>query len=109
MCIRDRDRTGTLCALIHGALGVSSETIMEDFMLTMEAIDVDTLLTPAAEMFTHRYGRPIDPEAIRPMFSVEPAYLESALATIGQMDDYIRDVLGVSDKEKAALKAAYLD
>jgi len=108
-CAAGKDRTGTLCALIHGALGVSSETIMEDFMLTMEAIDVDTLLTPAAEMFTHRYGRPIDPEAIRPMFSVEPAYLESALATIGQMDDYIRDVLGVSDKEKAALKAAYLD
>lgn len=108
-CAAGKDRTGTLCALIHGALGVSSDTIMEDFMLTMKAIKVDELLKPAAQMFTRRYGRPIDPEAIRPMFNVEPAYLESALATIGQMDDYIRDVLGVSDKEKAALKAAYLD
>ena len=82
---------------------------MEDFMLTMKAINVDELLEPAANMFTRRYGRPIDPEAIRPMFSVETAYLKSSLATIGNMDDYIRDVLAISDKEKAALKAAYLD
>ena len=43
------------------------------------------------------------------MFGVEPAYLESSLATIKDMQSYIREALGISDKEKAALKAAYLD
>ncbi len=108
-CAAGKDRTGTLCALIKGALGVDKDTIMEDFMLTMKAIQVDDFLKPAAEMFTKRYGREIDPESIRPMFSVEPAYLESSLSAIKDIDIYIREALKFSDKEKAALKAAYLD
>jgi len=108
-CAAGKDRTGTLCALIKGALGVDRETIMQDFMLTMKAVRIDDFLKPAANMFTKRYGRSIDPEAIRPMFGVEPAYLESSLATIKDMDRYISEALGISDKEKAALKAAYLD
>jgi len=108
-CAAGKDRTGTLCALIKGALGVDRETIMQDFMLTMKAVQIDDFLKPAADMFTKRYGRAIDPEAIRPMFGVEPAYLESSLATIKDMDRYISEALGISDKEKAALRAAYLD
>ena len=108
-CAAGKDRTGTLCAIIKGALGVDRKTIMEDFMLTMKAIQVDDLLKPAAAMFTKRYGREIDSESIRPMFSVEPAYLESSLAAIKDMDSYIRDTLQFSDKEKTALKAAYLE
>jgi len=53
-------------------------------------------------MFTKRYGRKIDPEAIRPMFGVENAYLQSSLVAIEDMQNYIRDQLGVSDKEKAS-------
>jgi len=108
-CAAGKDRTGTLCALIKGTLGVDLEAIMEDYMLTMKAVQIDNFLKPAAEMFTQRYGRAIDPEAIRPMFGVEPAYLESSLATIKDMDIYIKEALGISDKEKAAIKAAYLE
>jgi len=108
-CAAGKDRTGTLCALIKGVLGVSLDTIMEDYMLTMKAVQIDDFLKPAAEMFTKRYGREIDPEAIRPMFGVEPAYLENSLATIRNMDSYVKEALGISDKEKAAIKAAYLD
>lgn len=108
-CAAGKDRTGTLCAVIKGALGVDETTLYEDFMLTMTAVDIDSFLEPAAQMFTQRYGRPIDPEAIRPMFGVEPAYLESSLSAIGDMQKYIADDLGITDKEKAALKAAYLD
>ena len=107
-CAAGKDRTGTLCALIKGALGVDEETIYEDFMLTMTAVDIDSYLEPAAQMFTKRYGRTIDPEAIRPMFGVEEAYLKSSLDAIGDMRRYIRDDLGITGKEKAALKAAYL-
>lgn len=108
-CAAGKDRTGTLCAVIKGALGVDEKTIYEDFMLTMTAVDIDSFLAPAAQMFTKRYGRAIDPEAIRPMFGVEEAYLQSSLAAIEDMQSYISDHLGITDKEKAALKAAYLE
>jgi len=108
-CAAGKDRTGTLCAIIKGALGVDEKTIYEDFMLTMTAVDIDSFLAPAAQMFTQRYGRAIDPEAIRPMFGVEEAYLQSSLDAIADMQGYIHDHLGITDKEKAALKAAYLE
>lgn len=108
-CAAGKDRTGTLCAVIKGALGVDEKTIYEDFMLTMTAVDIDSFLAPAAQMFTQRYGRSIDPEAIRPMFGVEEAYLQSSLEAIVDMQSYIHDHLGITDKEKAALKAAYLE
>jgi len=108
-CAAGKDRTGTLCAVIQGALGVDDGTIMQDFMLTMKAVNIDSFLEPAAAMFTKRYGRAIDPEAIRPMFSVEEAYLENSLRAIEDMPRYIRDVLKISAKEKAAIKAAYLE
>lgn len=108
-CAAGKDRTGTLCAIIKGALGVDEKTIYEDFMLTMTAVDIDKFLQPAVRMFTKRYGRAIDPEAIRPMFGVEETYLQSSLAAIEDMQGYISDTLGITDKEKAALKAAYLE
>ena len=108
-CAAGKDRTGTLCALIQGALGIAPETIMQDYMLTMRAVNIDEFLGLAAKMYEKRYERPFDHEAVRPMFGVEPAYLESSLATIKDMDNYIGEALGISDKEKAALKAAYLD
>ena len=108
-CAAGKDRTGTLCAVIKSALGVDEKTLYEDFMLTMTAVDIDSFLAPAAEMFTKRYGRAIDPEAIRPMFGVEEAYLRNSLQAIEDMPRYISDSLGITDKEKAALKAAYLE
>lgn len=107
-CAAGKDRTGTLCAVIKAALGVDEQTIYEDFMLTMTAVDVESFLEPAAQMFTQRYGRSIDPESIRPMFGVEEAYLKSSLDAIGDMQSYISAHLGITDKEKAALEAAYL-
>ena len=81
-CAAGKDRTGTLCAVIKGVLGVDEKTIYEDYMLTMTAVDIDSFLEPAAQMFTQRYGRAIEPESIRPMFGVEEAYLQSSLGAI---------------------------
>ena len=108
-CAAGKDRTGTLCAVIKGVLGVDEKTIYEDYMLTMTAVDIDSFLEPAAQMFTQRYGRAIEPESIRPMFGVEEAYLQSSLGAIEDIQSYISDHLGITDKEKAALKAAYLE
>ena len=99
-CAAGKDRTGTLCALIQGALGIAPETIMQDYMLTMRAVNIDEFLGLAAKMYEKRYERPFDPEAVRPMFGVEPAYLESSLATIKDMDNYCLLYTSPSPRDK---------
>jgi len=64
-CAAGKDRTGTLCALIQSALGVSRDDIMSDYMMTLDAVDIDKILGPAAVMFSKRYGRTIDAECSR--------------------------------------------
>jgi len=107
-CAAGKDRTGTLAAIILGVLGVERDIIMKDFMLTMTAVDIDSLLEPAAKMMSKRYGRDYDPEALRPMFGVEPSYLEKALVNIGDFDVYADKALNLTRTEIAAIKKAYI-
>jgi protein-tyrosine phosphatase len=107
-CAAGKDRTGTLCALILGLLGVSSDDIMTDYMLTETAVDIEAILQPAAVMFTKRYGRAIDANALRPMFGVEPGYLEASLDAMGDMETYAKDVLGLSTDRLDLIRSRYL-
>lgn len=107
-CAAGKDRTGTLCALIQGLLGVSDEDIMADYMLTETAVDIEAILQPAALMFTKRYGRDIDADALRPMFGVEPGYLKASLDAMGDMETYATDVLGLSPDRLTLIRARYL-
>jgi len=108
-CAAGKDRTGTLAAIILSVLGVSPKTIMEDYMMTMTAVDIESYLKPAAKMMSERYGREYSPDALRPMFGVAPDYLESSLNAIGDMGTYIKETLGLTDQEISALKSIYLD
>lgn len=108
-CAAGKDRTGTLCALIQGLLGVSDTDIMADYMLTETAVDIEAILEPAAAMFTQRYGRAIDADALRPMFGVEPAFLEASLEAMGDMETYARQTLGLSDTKIERLRDRYLE
>lgn len=107
-CAAGKDRTGTLAALIHGALGVDSETVMRDYMLTMDAVDIDSFLDPAAAMMAQKYGRPYDPEFLRPMFGVEPDYLNNSLKAMGDMNRYILEELEITPKELESIRNNYL-
>lgn len=112
-CAAGKDRTGTLCALIHAVLGVSRDDIMTDYMMTMQAVDIDKIIKPAAAMFSQRYGRQIDAEAILPMFGVYPEFLEAALD--GMMDDggcvenYVTDKIGLTKTEIDRIRTRYLE
>ena len=111
-CAAGKDRTGTLCALIQSALGVSREDIMTDYMLTLEAVDIDKIIGPAAAMFTERYGRPIDAEAIWPMFGVTPEFLNAALDGMldagGSVETYLTKTLNITPEELVQLRRRYL-
>lgn len=107
-CAAGKDRTGTLCALIQGLLGVSREDILADYMMTLEAVDIDKILVPAAAMFSKRYGREIDAEALWPMFGVVPEFLDAALDGMGDMERYAAEALGLTMAQIAAIRARYL-
>ncbi len=54
-----------------------------------------------------------DTDALRPLFGVEPAYLEAAFQAIdenyGDFDTYRREALGVDDAELEAFRTAGLE
>jgi len=111
-CAAGKDRTGTLCALIQAILGVKRDDIMADYMMTLEAVDIDKIIEPAAAMFSERYGRKIDADSIWPMFGVTPEYLETSLDGMtdeaGRIDTYLTDILKISDTELGQIRERYL-
>ena len=107
-CAAGKDRTGTLVALIQGLLGVSHEDIMADYMLTETAVDIDAILVPASKMYSQRYGRPMDPDSLRPMFGVDPDYLIASLEAMGDLSNYAEEVLGFGPEQQRSLRDRYL-
>lgn len=107
-CAAGKDRTGTLVALIQTLLGVSAQDVMDDYMLTMSAVDVEGIMEFAAPLISERYERVITPDLLRPMFSVSPDYLRASLEAMGNVQDYAYNVLGLTDTQYAAIKAAYI-
>ncbi len=106
-CAAGKDRTGTLCALVLGLLGVSDDDIMADYLLTRDAVDIEAILAPAAKMFSERHGREFTADMLRPMFGVDPDYLEASLGMMGEFDVYARDTLGISEARQARLRERY--
>jgi protein-tyrosine phosphatase len=108
-CAAGKDRTGTLVALIQGILGVGDSDIENDYLLTNQAVDIESFLKPAAQMFTKRYGRDISPDALRPMFGVEADYLKAASMTMGDYKNYAIKKLGLSETELRHIHEHYLN
>jgi protein-tyrosine phosphatase len=112
-CTGGKDRTGIAAALILSALDVPRATIMQDFMLTNEAIDVALMAKMLAMIFSRDADSVIDPAAIEPMLIVQPIYLETAFAAIdaeyGSMDNYLEDALGLTEARRVRLKEVLLD
>ncbi|WP_371396130.1 tyrosine-protein phosphatase [Fretibacter rubidus] len=107
-CAAGKDRTGTLAALILGVLGVPQEVIMEDYMLTMTAVDIEAYLTPASKMMSQKYERELHPDMLRPLFHVEPDYLAQSLDAIGDLDNYLHKTLGLTEAERLKMSDHYL-
>lgn len=97
-CTAGKDRTGFLCAALQHALGVPRETILADYLLTNERLDLDEMVETLASL---REAMPKLPTNLpRPVLdvinSVDTVYLEAAYASVaqryGSMDGYLRDV-----------------
>jgi len=110
-CTAGKDRAGFASALVLTLLGVPHETVMEDFLLTNHYTERQTRRRLwMIEIFSLFRA---DSEGLRPLFGVEPAYLEAAFEEIdkryGSFERYRREALGIDDRELAAFRKLMLE
>ncbi len=112
-CTSGKDRTGIGAALILSALNVPRKTILQDYLLTNEAVNVELMSKTLAKVFSRQSGHDIAPDAIIPLLTVEQVYLETTFSAIdkayGSMENYLRDALNLTSAKQAQLKQALLN
>jgi protein-tyrosine phosphatase len=100
-CTAGKDRTGFACALVLHALGVAEDVIGEDYLLTNRFYRRD----PAS-------GTDLPEDVRQAIGSVQASFLaagfEAVQADYGDLENYIREGLGLGSKERTELKARYL-
>lgn len=117
-CSHGVHRTGTATAILLSALGVPWETIREDYLLSnkyrakevnrrvgeLQLLAADTLLVEPEQ---------VDMTNIKAFNILQPEYidasLDEAVRQYGSMEKYIREGLGISEKELARLREQLLD
>ncbi|MGZ9098297.1 MAG: tyrosine-protein phosphatase [Brevundimonas sp.] len=98
-CAAGKDRTGLLAALTHHLVGVHRDDMVEDYLLTNTAVDLERRAPGIARQLQAMTGRPASHDAVVAFLGVEPVYLDTALAEIaarhGSIDAYLEQALGV--------------
>lgn len=108
-CSAGKDRTGTAAALILRALGVPRSTVVEDFVLTNEVLDLQKLLLQRAGNSWAKHS----PEVVGAITRADPDYIQTALDSIderhGSIAGFLADELDVSERELQLIKDALLE
>lgn len=106
-CVAGKDRTGLSVAVLHILLGVHDDDIMQDYLLTNEAGNIDARIAQGGAHLRQRYEGTISDDAIRTLMGVDADYLNTALSEIrkkhGSVSDYAEAVLGVNAAKRQAL------
>jgi protein-tyrosine phosphatase len=99
-CSAGKDRTGVAAALLLTALGVSHETVVQDYLLSNEYYHSTSIM------------RGLPPDVAEVLTGVDRRYLEAAFAAIerqyGSLDNYFKDQLGLSQQDITQLRDKYL-
>ncbi len=102
-CAGGKDRTGVGAALVLRALGVPNEQIVHDYQLTNR---------PVSEWANQAHDGDL-PAHIQAVLRADPDFLLAAFDAIeqrhGSFDGYLRDALGVTDRERDELCTALLE
>ena len=106
-CVAGKDRTGFAVAIVHRLLGVHEDDLMHDYLLTNTAGKIEERIAQGAAHIRARYGAEIHDDAIRALMSVNPAYLDAALATVrrdhGDVPSYAEAVLNFTPDMRDAI------
>ncbi|MBL4618042.1 MAG: tyrosine-protein phosphatase [Robiginitomaculum sp.] len=103
-CAAGKDRTGILAALILGLLGVGEENIIEDYMLTNKAVDIENRLPAIAKKVSESLGEDIAPEILFPMLGVKEDLLHQSGKILTDPELYARKNLELSADDLQQLK-----
>jgi protein-tyrosine phosphatase len=107
-CTAGKDRTGIGTALVLTALGVTYETVREDYLLSNTALGMDSVQHAISPQLAT-----LPPEVLQPLVGVEGAYLDAAFAQLkadyGSIEAYLDKELGIGSTEIAVLKRRLLD
>ena len=108
-CTAGKDRTGFGAAVILLALGVDRDAVMDDYMLTNDAIDFEGFILPRLR---DSYGNHMTLEDARGASGVRADYLHAAFEEVerafGSFDSYLRHGLGVDENDRERLRDRYL-
>jgi protein-tyrosine phosphatase len=106
-CVAGKDRTGLSVALLHQLLGVHADDMMQDYLLTNEAGNIDARIAQGGAHLRQRYAGSISDDAIRTLMGVDAAYLNTALSEIrekhGSIETYAADILDVDAAKRQAM------
>ena len=98
-CAAGKDRTGIICALTHHLLGVNSDDILADYLLTNDEARMARKIAFLGPWLRDTVDKTVDEAGLRVAVSVNAAYLETAVSVIGKahgsLDNYLTEVLGV--------------
>lgn len=101
-CTAGKDRTGFACALVLHALGVPDDVISEDYLLTNRFYRRD----PSS-------GTDLPDDVRQAISSVEASFLAAGFDAVrtdyGDLESYFRDGLALGERERAMLRARYLE
>ena len=108
-CTAGKDRTGIAAALFLYSLGVPYKTIVADYTATNYYLNA-TAQRSIKGMVGMMH---MDEQTARSMMAAKKQYLDATFAAInakyGSVDNFIKDQLGLNNKELKVLKSKYLD
>lgn len=112
-CSAGKDRTGMAAALILSALDVPRQTIVEDYMLTIEHYDSERLIDLVEGHLRDAKVETWDREWLVPYCSVHQdnilAFLEAIDASYGDVKNYLITALGLSQADLDKMQSCYLE
>lgn len=111
-CMAGKDRTGVAVAMLQHAVGVHRDDILEDYLLTNTAGNVEKRIAEGIVSVRSLVGNLSD-EFMRVLLGVDEAYLDTAFAAMaekyGSVENYMKEALGVDDAMREKLKKALVE
>lgn len=111
-CTAGKDRTGIAGALLMRALDINDEQIMEDFLRTNKAVNLEETSATVAEWLSTKSGQTIQPDDVLPLVGVEADFLKASYRKIskefGSLDTYLTEGLGLTTERRDRLKELFL-
>lgn len=111
-CTAGKDRTGFVVAMLLGALGVSDETVLADYLRSNDASNRASLHHKVADLLQELLGMQAPQDMLEAIIAARADYLESSYAKIaadhGSLDAYLSGAIGLDASRRARLASRLL-